>query len=162
MISGLPMVPGFDPQYARDGRAVGDRAAAKGALRRAQLDAATLKAIDKDITVLVVVHPKALSDDAQYAIDQFVMRGGHLLVFVDPNAETDDSGADPNNPQAAMIADKSSDLPKLFKAWGIEYDPHKVVLDRAHALPVTTPQGRRRCASRRFWASANAISIPTK
>ena len=97
-----------------------------------QLDAATLKTIDKDIDVLVVVHPKQLPDDAQYAIDQFVLRGGHLLVFVDPNRRSSmTSGADPNNPQAAMMADKSSDLPKLFKAWGIEYDPHKVVLDRA-------------------------------
>ena len=85
--------------------------------------------------------PEGLSDDAQYAIDQFVMRGGHLLVFVDPNAETDESGADPNNPQAAMFADKSSDLPKLFKAWGVQYDPHKVVLDRAHALQISIAQG---------------------
>ncbi len=91
---------------------------------------------------LVLVQPKKLSDDAQYAIDQFVLRGGHLLVFVDPLAETDDSGADPNNPQAAMFADKSSDLPKLFKAWGIEYDPKKVVLDRAHALQISGDPGR--------------------
>jgi len=76
-----------------------------------------------------------------YAIDQFVMRGGHLLVFVDPEAESDESGADPGNPQAAMMADKSSDLPQLFKAWGIEYDPHKIVIDRKHALQITVQQG---------------------
>jgi ABC-type uncharacterized transport system involved in gliding motility auxiliary subunit len=64
-----------------------------------------------------------------------------LLVFVDPVAELDDSGADPQNPMAAMMADKSSDLPKLFKAWGIEYDPKKVVLDRTRALPISMGDG---------------------
>ena len=41
-----------------------------------------------------------------------------------------------------MMADKSSDLPKLFKAWGIEYDPKKVVLDRARALPISAGEGQ--------------------
>ncbi len=107
-----------------------------------QLDTSKLKSIDKDVDVLVLVHPQHLSDDVVSAIDQYVLRGGHLLVFVDPYAELDNGGADPNNPQAAMMADKSSDLPKLFKAWGIDYDPNKVVLDRAHALPISTGPGQ--------------------
>ena len=106
-----------------------------------QLNAASIQSIDKDIDVLVLIQPKKLPPDAQYAIDQFVMRGGHLLVFVDPDAETDKAGEDPNNPQAAMFADKSSDMPVLFKAWGIDYDPHKVVLDRAHALQISVQPG---------------------
>ena len=119
LISSLQMGTGFDPQtrQMREPWAVEQQLEQLFDVR--QLNAASVKAIDKDISVLVLVHPKALSDDAQYAIDQFVMRGGHLLVFVDPNAEADDSGADPNNPQAAMFADKSSDLAKLFKAWGV-------------------------------------------
>ncbi|MDR3385668.1 MAG: Gldg family protein [Rudaea sp.] len=141
LVSSLPMGQGFDQQT----RSMREPWAVQQQLQQLfdvrQLNAASLKSIDKDISVLVLVHPKALSDDAQYAIDQFVMRGGHLLVFVDPNAETDESGADPSNPQAAMFADKSSDLPRLFKAWGVQYDPHKVVLDRAHALQITIAQG---------------------
>jgi ABC-type uncharacterized transport system involved in gliding motility auxiliary subunit len=113
-----------------------------GLLSSLPLQASTLKSIDKDIDVLVIVHPKQLSDDAQYAIDQFVLRGGHLLVFVDPEAELDTTGADPQNPMAAMMADRSSDLPKLFKAWGIEYDPKKVVLDRQRALPISMGEGQ--------------------
>src|SRR5262249_34504168 len=66
----------------------------------------------------------------------------HLLVFVDPNAELDDSAADPQNPMPAMMADKSSALPKLFKAWGIPYGPEKVVLDRMRALPISMGEGR--------------------
>jgi ABC-type uncharacterized transport system involved in gliding motility auxiliary subunit len=141
LISSLQMGTGFDPQtrQMREPWAVEQQLEQLFDVR--QLNAASVKSIDKDISVLVLVHPKALPDDAQYAIDQFVMRGGHLLVFVDPNAEADDSGADPNNPQAAMFADKSSDIPKLFKAWGIEYDPRKVALDREHALQISIAQG---------------------
>jgi len=141
LVSSLQMGPGFDPQTRsmRDPWAVEQQLSQLFDVR--QLNASALKSIDKDINVLVVVHPKNFSDDALYAIDQFVMRGGHLLVFVDPIAEADEAGADPNNPQAAMFADKGSDLPKLFKAWGVDYDPHKVVLDRGHALQISMAQG---------------------
>lgn len=142
LISSLQMSARFDPQTRQVSEpwAVDEQLNQQFDVRT--LDASSLKSIDKDISVLVLVHPKKLSDDAQYAIDQFVMRGGHLLVFVDPNAEADSAGADPGNPQAAMMADKSSDLPRLFKAWGIEYDPKKVVLDRDHALQITVQQGQ--------------------
>jgi ABC-type uncharacterized transport system involved in gliding motility auxiliary subunit len=141
LIAGLPMSASFDPQtrQMREAWAVDQQLQASFDVR--QLAPASLKAIDKDIGVLVVIHPKNLSDDALYAIDQFVLRGGHLIAFVDPQAEADDAGADPGNPQAAMFANKSSDMPKLFKAWGVQYDPNKVVLDRAHALQITVQQG---------------------
>src|SRR5262249_41674517 len=58
----------------------------------------TLTKIDDDVDVLVLVHPKALAPAALFAIDQFAMRGGHILAFVDPNAQSDQSGADPSNP----------------------------------------------------------------
>ena len=141
VISSLPMGAGFDPQTRsmREPWAIEQQLEQLFDVR--QLSPASVKTIDKDISVVVLVHPKNLTDDAQYALDQFVLRGGHLLVFVDPQAETDEAGADPNNPQAAMFANKSSDLPKLFKAWGIQYDPNKVVLDRAHALQINMAQG---------------------
>ncbi len=141
MISSLPIAQSFDPQTRamKDAWAIDQQLTQMFDVRT--LNAASVKSIDKDIDTLALVHPKKLSDDAVFAIDQFVMRGGHLLVFVDPEAEADESGADPGNPQAAMMADKSSDLPQLFKAWGIEYDPHKIVLDRKHALQITVQQG---------------------
>ena len=141
LLSSLPIAAGFDPatRQMREPWAVDQQWAQLFEMR--PLQASSLKTIDKDIGVLVVVHPKQLSDDAQYAIDQFVLRGGHLLVFVDPDAELDDTAQDPNNPMAAMMSDKSSDLPKLFKAWGIEYDPKKVVLDRTRALPISMGEG---------------------
>jgi ABC-type uncharacterized transport system involved in gliding motility auxiliary subunit len=141
LITGLPMSASFDPQtrQMREPWAVDTQLQQSFEVR--QLSAPSLKTIDKDIGVLVLIHPKNLADDALYAIDQFVLRGGHLLVFVDPQAEADDSGADPNNPQAAMFANKSSDLSKLFKAWGVQYDPNKVVIDRTRALQISMSQG---------------------
>ncbi|MBX3698806.1 MAG: Gldg family protein [Dokdonella sp.] len=142
LVSSLPMGVGFDPQtrQMRDPWAIQQQLSQSFDVR--DLNAAGIKSIDPDINVLVLVHPKELSEDAQYAIDQFVLRGGHLLVFVDPDAELDTSGADPQNPQAAMFADHSSDLPKLFKTWGVDYDPKKIVLDRARAVAVSVGQGR--------------------
>jgi len=136
-ITGLPMTMGFDQatRQMREPWAVYGELAQFFDVR--QMNATALKTIESDINVVVLVHPKDLSDDALYALDQFVLRGGHLLVFVDPNAEQDTAGADPENPQAALMADKSSDLPKLFKAWGLEYARDKVVLDRAHALQIS-------------------------
>ena len=103
------------------------------------LDPANLKSIPADINMLILAHPKNLNDDAQYAIDQFVLRGGRLLAIVDPDAENEQS-FDPSGMQG-LSEDKSSDLPALFKAWGVEYDPNKVVLDREHALMVTGTNG---------------------
>ncbi len=142
LISSLPMGVGFDPEtrQMRDPWAIQQQLSQSFDVR--DMNPGGIKSIDPDISVLVLVHPKQLSDEAQYAIDQFVLRGGHLLVFVDPDAELDTSGADPENPQAAMFADHSSDLPKLFKAWGIDYDPETIVLDRARAVAVSVGQGR--------------------
>jgi ABC-type uncharacterized transport system involved in gliding motility auxiliary subunit len=95
-----------------------------------------LKVIEPDVKVLMLVHPKELSDDALYAVDQFVLKGGRLMVFVDPIAGMDQEAQDPNNPSAAMFANRSSNLQKLFAAWGVGFDPNQVVADRALGVPV--------------------------
>ena len=97
--------------------------------------------IDADVNVLVLVHPKNLAPATQFAIDQYALRGGHIVAFVDPLAEADQSGADPRNPLAAMTADKSSQLGPLLTAWGVQFNPRQVIGDRARALAVSTRQG---------------------
>lgn len=97
------------------------------------LNPATLKHIDDHMKVLLLIHPKRLPPDAQYAIDQYVLRGGHLVVFVDPDAELDNT---PYTAESITFPDHGSDLPRLFAAWGVNYDPHKIVLDRARALQI--------------------------
>ena len=94
--------------------------------------------IDKDVDVLMVVHPKALPQKTLYAIDQFVMRGGRILLFVDPNSGADTSGQDPSNPMAGAMANHSSDLAPLLAAWGVDYDPTKVIGDLDRGLEVRT------------------------
>ena len=97
--------------------------------------------IDTDVDVLVVVHPKALAPATQFAIDQFALRGGRILMFVDPMAEADTAGQDPQNPMAAMTANKSSDPGALFKAWGVDFNSREVIGDLEHALQVAMRQG---------------------
>jgi ABC-type uncharacterized transport system involved in gliding motility auxiliary subunit len=97
--------------------------------------------IDPDVDVLVLVHPKGLTPATQFAIDQYALRGGKIVMFVDPVAESDQSGADPQNPMAAMTANKSSDPGPLLAAWGVDFNPREVVGDAARALQVSTRQG---------------------
>ncbi|WP_425600978.1 GldG family protein [Dyella sedimenti] len=97
------------------------------------LDPSTLKQVDGDIKALLLVHPKHLPADALYAIDQYVLRGGHLVVFVDPVAEMDNT---PFVDSSGNIDDHNSNLSRLFESWGVQYDPQKVVLDRSRALRI--------------------------
>ena len=94
--------------------------------------------IDKDVSVLMLVHPKHLPPKTLYAIDQFVMRGGRVLLFLDPNSGADTSGQDQSNPMAAAMADHASDLEPLLKSWGVNYDPSKVIGDLKLGLEVRT------------------------
>jgi ABC-type uncharacterized transport system involved in gliding motility auxiliary subunit len=151
LITGLSMGPGLDPatRQMREGWAWLNSLNEFFEVR--QIDPANTKAIDKDVETLVVVHPKGWSEDLDYAIDQFVLRGGRLLLFLDPNAELDQAAQDPENPSAAMFASKASDLPRLLKSWGVEYDANQVVLDAAHALTVQTGAGPALAPPRDSW-----------
>ncbi|HKZ73099.1 MAG TPA: Gldg family protein [Steroidobacteraceae bacterium] len=139
-LSGLPMSAGFDPMSGqmREPWAVVSQAEQLFTVR--QLEPALTK-IEADVDVLVIVHPKELPPAAQFAIDQYALRGGRVFVFVDPLAEQDRAGADPGNPMAALGADRSSNLATLFGAWGVEFNPREVVGDLEHALQVTMRSG---------------------
>ncbi|WP_443192157.1 GldG family protein [Pseudomonas indica] len=95
--------------------------------------------IPEDVSVLWLVHPKQLPQQTLYAIDQFVLRGGKLLVFVDPYSEADNGMEMPGE----MAGDKSSDLEPLFKAWGLRLMPGKVLGDGSYAMAVSMGQGQR-------------------
>jgi ABC-type uncharacterized transport system involved in gliding motility auxiliary subunit len=95
--------------------------------------ATDVQVIDPDIQVLLVAEAQNLSDATLYAIDQFVMRGGRLMVMVDPWSEA--MAATPS-PTGMPPTDTSSDLKKLFDAWGIVFDPTKVVGDLTGAWRV--------------------------
>ncbi len=101
--------------------------------------AATMTEVPPDVSVVVLVHPKGLGDETLYALDQFVMRGGKLVIFVDPLAATDDS-IQARDQMQLMMADRSSNLDKLLNAWGVEVVKEKVVLDKQLAPTRQFPQ----------------------
>jgi ABC-type uncharacterized transport system involved in gliding motility auxiliary subunit len=82
--------------------------------------------IDPRFKVLLVVHPKGITDAAQYALDQFILGGGKVIAFLDPQCLVDRAGA---HPQFGNMGGGSS-LDKLLKAWGVNFDSSKVVADR--------------------------------
>jgi len=95
-----------------------------------------IRRIPSSVDVLVVVHPKEFSETALYAIDQYVLRGGKLITFVDPYSESDIPEKDPENPMAAMVYSRSSNMPELFKVWGFERAAADVIADRKTAIKV--------------------------
>jgi ABC-type uncharacterized transport system involved in gliding motility auxiliary subunit len=97
-----------------------------------------IDAIPANVDVLMLVHPQKLPDTTQFAIDQFVLKGGKALVFVDPYSEMQAALA-----HADSSAPPASDLDRLFKAWGLTMLPGVVAGDRLDARRVAVPeQGR--------------------
>lgn len=94
--------------------------------------------IDDDVNVLIVLYPKGISDAAQYAIDQFVLRGGKLIALLDPLSVLDSRGNQQNPLQAA--AGSGASLDKLLKAWGLEFDLNKVVSDVQFRTELQDPR----------------------
>lgn len=94
----------------------------------------TATTIPEEISVLMIVHPKSLSEATLYAIDQYVLRGGHAMIFVDPLAESDSGGGNPMNPMGG--GPRNSDMPTLFGAWGLELVKGQVLGDLPLAKKV--------------------------
>jgi len=97
--------------------------------------------IDEDITILMLVHPQELSLQTQYAIDQFVLRGGKVLAFLDPNADSQAQPGEDGVPVARP--NQASDLAALLAAWGVQFDNTRVVADREQALLVNLGESTR-------------------
>lgn len=91
-------------------------------VKQIQMD---VEKIDDDINLLIVHHPKGISEKAEFAIDQFVLRGGRLLAFLDPYAAMEGR----QNPMMGGGPQGGSTLEKLLKAWGLEFDTGKVLVD---------------------------------
>ncbi len=102
--------------------------------------------IDSDINVLVVVHPADITEQAEYAIDQYLLKGGNVIAFVDPQCWVAQvySGQqqNPMTGQPGAVINPSSDLPNLFKAWGVTYNKADIVADmnyRSQLMGRQTP-----------------------
>src|SRR5437667_120098 len=95
--------------------------------------------IDDDIKVLMVIHPREISDKAQYALDQFIMRGGKLIAFLDPLPMVDTKE---QNQMFGNIPNSGSSLEKLLKAWGLSFETTKVVADMNFKMPIGGRNGQ--------------------
>lgn len=93
-----------------------------------------IDSINPEVDVLMIVHPKNLKLRTQFAIDQYLLKGGKAMIFVDPMAESDRSPPDPANPGAMPKIE--SELPGLFEQWGIELLKEKIAGDINAAMHV--------------------------
>jgi ABC-type uncharacterized transport system involved in gliding motility auxiliary subunit len=99
----------------------------------------TLDTVPDDVDVLMIVQPQKLTPKTEYAIDQFVLRGGRALVFADPNSDFEAAHRSPMSPQSAGTA---AEFGTLFKAWGVQPIKGKLVADRlaAHEVGGSGPE----------------------
>ncbi|MDG1911129.1 MAG: Gldg family protein [Pseudomonadales bacterium] len=91
--------------------------------------------LPRDMQLLIIVHPKSLSDATLFAIDQFAMAGGRVLLFVDPLAEME------RRPPGAMPTEPASDF-SLLSNWGMQLRADTVLADSAAALNVGGSNGQ--------------------
>lgn len=95
----------------------------------------------ENIDTLLVIHPKDLSEQTQFAIDQFVLKGGRAVVMVDPHCVVD--APDPMSRMQGAAPSTASNLPKLLKAWGLEMPENTFAGDRELAVEGSTAPNRR-------------------
>jgi len=131
IISSLPMQAGFDPatQSMREPWVVDQQLQQLFDIQFIQPGSGELP---KDLDLLMLVHPKDLDQTSLYEIEQFVLGGGHLIAFLDPFAEADRGNQ--NDPMAQMQAGSASTLGPLLKAWGVGFDPSRVVGDLQYGI----------------------------
>jgi ABC-type uncharacterized transport system involved in gliding motility auxiliary subunit len=137
VISALPVEGQFDQQSGRMTPGWASIAQLHEQMQVRTL-APDIGAIEQDVSLLLVVHPKELPAKTLYAIDQFVMRGGKLMAFVDPQSENDPAGQQ-GGPMS--MVPRSSTLGPLLDAWGVTFDQGKVLGDRGLGLTVSLRQG---------------------
>jgi ABC-type uncharacterized transport system involved in gliding motility auxiliary subunit len=130
LLSGAPIAGSFNPQTQQPGQPWVVVQQARQLFEVRTLPARLLR-IDDDVDILWVVHPTDLDETTLYALDQFVLRGGRALIFVDPFAEILTASGDPSG-----MAAGSSTLEQLFSAWRVEFSTADVVGDNRYALSI--------------------------
>ncbi|MDH3940749.1 MAG: GldG family protein, partial [Xanthomonadales bacterium] len=126
LMSSLPLRGGFDPatQAAQPAWVLHEQLSQLFQIE--EIDA-TAGELPEDLDVLMLIHPKDLDMSMQYQVEQFVLGGGHLIAYLDPFAEMD--RGNPADPMAQLQAGSASSLGSMLDAWGVEYDPARVIGD---------------------------------
>lgn len=95
----------------------------------------------KDVDILMVIHPKELSQQTQFAIDQFVLKGGRTIIFVDPYCLVDKP--DKSQMQTGRPHEQSSQLNSLLQTWGVEMPAETFAGDRSLVLAASISSEQR-------------------
>jgi ABC-type uncharacterized transport system involved in gliding motility auxiliary subunit len=93
-----------------------------------------------DVDILLVIHPKNLPEKTQFAIDQFVLKGGRTIVCVDPFCWMD---RPQRNPMQMTQQDQSSNLDRLLRNWGLQMPANTFAGDRALAIEAPLSRNQR-------------------
>ena len=120
----------------------------------------TVTEIPGDIDVLMLAQPTNLTKEAVYAIDQYVLRGGRVLAFIDPVSESTPPTAQMGMPMPAMPP--AGDILDLIKAWGVSIDTEKLAGDPTMARRVQFgggPGGRPVVTDYLAWLQVDAQHI---
>jgi ABC-type uncharacterized transport system involved in gliding motility auxiliary subunit len=144
ILSSLPLIRPVDPGYMMPSQQLPEDWVVIQELRNffeiSGIDKEA-ESIEESIDVLAVIHPQQLPDKMAYAIDQFLLSGRPVLLAVDPSSTFQKGQI---GQQAMMMgggANTSSNLPRLFETWGIEYDPSTFVADLSYASMVQSGMG---------------------
>ncbi|MDO7636680.1 MAG: GldG family protein, partial [Porticoccaceae bacterium] len=97
------------------------------------------ESLPADLDLLVLIQPRGLAESLLSSIDQFALSGGHVLVFVDPLAETDQSQGNPM--MGISGAETTIDFP-LLAGWGVQLRKDVVLGDSQQALTVSGVDGQ--------------------
>lgn len=152
VLSGLEVFGGADnPYMAQMLAAQGRRPPEKWVALQLLEESYKIRSIDAEIEhispdefdLVVVIHPKGLGDKAVWALDEWIVRGGNALIFVDPYALDDRPPQNPQQPWAALQYQPSSNLPEMLAAWGLEMPESEFAADMALAVRrAVDPRGR--------------------
>ncbi len=107
--------------------------------------------ISDDIDLLILLHPRDAGESLEYAVDQYVLKGGNVVVFADPLSISDDAA-----PQQQQQP-KGSALEKLFSAWGVSMDNSKILVDFDYSTKLRTQNNH--VEDNPLWISAEAESF---
>ncbi|NNF79675.1 MAG: ABC transporter permease subunit [Rhizobiales bacterium] len=85
-----------------------------------------------DLDVLLIIDATILKKQMLYSIDQYAMKGGGLVVLMDPHLQSNQS-SNAVNPEPS---NELNDLSDLLQRYGLLYLGNEVVGDQKHAATV--------------------------
>lgn len=133
LVSDLPVAGGQNPMSAQFDRSMVFYEQLTQLFNVVRVPAAA-ESLPANTSVVMLAHPKQMSESLKYAVDQFAMKRGRVIAFVDPHYESDMLAIMGN-------ADANSSDTSLLRAWGIEVNGDEVLLDSTLGLDIRSEQG---------------------